>query len=91
MCGYDAERWPVIFELKRRRVGPDAVNRRPRYAESVDADARGSLVASSLAERAEALFHEFDVEPPEVAPPMDVGVEDRSLAAFVAGEKDSQA
>lgn len=34
--GYDGDGQPVILELKRRRVGPDAVSQLRRYVESVD-------------------------------------------------------
>jgi RecB family endonuclease NucS len=84
--GYDSEGRPVILELKRRRVGPDAVSQLRRYVESVEADVRGILVAPSITERAERLLAEFDLESRQVAPPTDVGAEDRSLAEFVAGD-----
>jgi hypothetical protein len=57
--GYDAEGRPATFELKRRRVGPDAVSQLRRYVETVDADVRGILVAPSVTERAEGLLEEF--------------------------------
>jgi RecB family endonuclease NucS len=84
--GYDSEGRPVILELKRRRVGPDAVSQLRRYVESVDADVRGILVAPSVTERAERLLAEFDMESRQVALPTDVGLADRSLAEFVAGD-----
>jgi RecB family endonuclease NucS len=88
--GYDSEGRPVILELKRRRVGPDAVSQLRRYVESVDADVRGILVAPSVTERAEGLLAEFDLESRRVAPPTDVGSADRSLAEFVAGDEDGK-
>ena len=84
--GYDSEGRPVILELKRRRVGPDAVSQLRRYVESVDADVRGILVAPSITDRAEQLLAEFDLEVRQVAPPTDGGSADRSLAEFVTGE-----
>ncbi len=50
--GYDDDGRPIILELKRRRSEPDAVSQLCRYVESVDSDARGILVASSLTNRA---------------------------------------
>ena len=88
--GYDSEGRPVILELKRRRVGLDAVSQLRRYAESVDADVRGILVAPSVTDRAERLLEEFGLESRQVAPPTDIGERDRSLAAFVAGGEDDE-
>ena len=54
----------VVLELKRRRVGPDAVGQLNRYVEALerdlhaDAEVRGVLVAPSVTERAEALLAE---------------------------------
>ena len=66
--GYDIDDRPVILELKRRRVGPDAVSQLRRYVESVDADARGILVAPSVTEGAEELLAEFGLESRLIAP-----------------------
>jgi Predicted nuclease of the RecB family len=88
--GYDAEGRPVILELKRRRVGPDAVSQLRRYVESVEADVRGILVAPSNTERAERLLEEFGLESRQVAPPTEIATRDRSLAEFVAGDTENQ-
>jgi RecB family endonuclease NucS len=58
----------VVLELKRRRVGPDAVGQLDRYVEALrrdlhaDAEVRGVLVAPSVTERAEALLAEKGLE-----------------------------
>ena len=59
----------VVVELKRRRVGPDAVGQLTRYVEALrrdlhaDAEVRGVLVAPSVTDRARELLaeegHEF--------------------------------
>jgi hypothetical protein len=63
--GRDAEGRPVVVELKRRRVGPDAVGQLSRYVEAVrreegldeeDDAVRGVLVAPSVTPRAEELL-----------------------------------
>lgn len=87
--GYDAEGRPVILELKRRRVGPDAVSQFRRYVESVDADVRGILVAPSNTERADRLLGEFGWESKQVTPPTETASKDRSLAEFVAGDTEA--
>jgi RecB family endonuclease NucS len=87
--GYDAEGQPVILELKRRRVGPDAVSQLRRYVGSIDADVRGILVAPSNTERAEQLLEEFGLESRQIAPPTKVVNKDRSLAEFVAGDTEA--
>lgn len=87
--GYDAEGRPVILELKRRRVGPDAVSQFRRYVESVDADVRGILVAPSNTERADRLLGEFGLESRQVTPPTETASKDRSLAEFVAGDTEA--
>lgn len=56
--GLDAEQTPVIVELKRRRVGPDAVGQLARYVtaaerERADKTVRGILVAPSVTDRAQ--------------------------------------
>lgn len=84
--GYDTEGRPVILELKRRRVGPEAVSQLRRYVESVDADVRGILVAPSHTQRAEKLLEEFGLESQQVTPPSDIASRDRSLVEFVAGD-----
>ena len=62
--GVDAEGEPVIVELKRRRVGPDAVGQLSRYVEALGrelgdgAGVRGILVAPSVTDRAAAMLDE---------------------------------
>jgi RecB family endonuclease NucS len=66
--GEDDEGRTVVLELKRRRVGPDAVGQLNRYVEALkrdlhaDADVRGILVAPSVTDRAEALLAEKGLE-----------------------------
>ena len=66
--GEDREGRTVVLELKRRRVGPDAVGQLSRYVEALrrdlhaDAELRGILVAPSVTERAEALLAEKGLE-----------------------------
>jgi RecB family endonuclease NucS len=60
--GEDADERPVVVELKRRRVGPDAVGQLGRYVEALsrelhaDAAVRGILVAPSVTDRARELL-----------------------------------
>ncbi len=79
--GHDSEGRPTVVELKRRRVGPDAVSQLRRYVDALrresDGDAddaseavRGVLVAPSVTERAAELldragFDHVAVDPPE--------------------------
>ncbi len=62
--GEDSEGRTVVLELKRRRVGPDAVGQLRRYVDALerdlhaDAEIRGVLVAPSVTERAKALLEE---------------------------------
>ena len=66
--GEDAEGRTAVLELKRRRVGPDAVGQLNRYVEALerdlhaDAEIRGLLVAPSVTERAKALLAEEGLE-----------------------------
>lgn len=66
--GEDENGRTVVLELKRRRVGPDAVGQLDRYVEALerdlhaDADVRGILVAPSITERAERLLFEAGLE-----------------------------
>jgi len=66
--GEDAEGRTTVLELKRRRVGPDAVGQLNRYVEALerdlhaDAEIRGLLVAPSVTERAKALLAEKGLE-----------------------------
>ncbi|THE63739.1 DUF91 domain-containing protein [Salinadaptatus halalkaliphilus] len=58
----------VVVELKRRRVGPDAVSQLRRYVDALtrdlhaDATVRGILVAPSVTDRASRLLAEHDLE-----------------------------
>jgi RecB family endonuclease NucS len=60
--GRDAEENAVAIELKRRRVGPDAVSQLNRYVETLEeelhagVELRGILVAPSVTDRAEQLL-----------------------------------
>ncbi|MDL5361690.1 endonuclease NucS [Halalkalicoccus sp. NIPERK01] len=60
--GEDREGAVVILELKRRRVGPDAVGQLSRYVEALERDLhagvaiRGILVAPSVTDRARRLL-----------------------------------
>jgi RecB family endonuclease NucS len=66
--GQDAEGTPTAVELKRRRVGPDAVGQLSRYVDALDRDlpiarpVRGILVAPSVTERAEELLATEELE-----------------------------
>lgn len=59
---------PTVVELKRRRVGPDAVGQLDRYVEALSRDLpvarsiRGILVAPSVTDRAERLLAEKELE-----------------------------
>ncbi|WP_049926868.1 endonuclease NucS [Halopiger goleimassiliensis] len=66
--GEDAVGRAVVVELKRRRVGPDAVSQLRRYVDAVerdlhaDATVRGLLVAPSVTDRAERLLARHGLE-----------------------------
>lgn len=66
--GVDSEGRTVVVELKRRRVGPDAVGQLSRYVEALrrelheGATVRGILVAPSVTERARRLLAEKGLE-----------------------------
>ncbi len=66
--GKDADGTPTIVELKRRRVGPDAVGQLNRYVTALERDlpgkrsVRGVLVAPSVTDRAEELLATEDLE-----------------------------
>ena len=66
--GEDGDGRTVVLELKRRRVGPDAVGQLNRYVEALerdlhaDAEIRGILVAPSVTERAMALLQKRELE-----------------------------
>ena len=73
--GTDREGKPVVVELKRRRVGPDAVGQLKRYVDAVSRDLpmgttpRGILVAPSITDRAERLLRSEELESIALAPP----------------------
>lgn len=66
--GEDEDGRAVVVELKRRRVGPDAVGQLARYVEALerdlhaDAGVRGILVAPSVTDRARSLLAERGLE-----------------------------
>jgi len=78
--GTDDEGRTVVVELKRRRVGPDAVGQLARYVEALerdlhaDAEIRGVLVAPSLTDRARELLEKKGLEFVSLSP--DPGDED---------------
>ncbi len=66
--GEDAAGRTVVVELKRRRVGPDAVSQLRRYVDALgrdlhaDASVRGILVAPSVTDRADRLLADHGLE-----------------------------
>lgn len=66
--GKDADGATVVVELKRRRVGPDAVGQLRRYVDALERDLhteteiRGILVAPSVTDRARRLLDEQGLE-----------------------------
>ncbi|AFZ73684.1 endonuclease NucS [Natronobacterium gregoryi] len=66
--GEDSAGRAVVVELKRRRVGPDAVSQLRRYVDALerdlhaDATVRGILVAPSVTDRAQRLLVEHGLE-----------------------------
>ncbi|MFB6184840.1 MAG: endonuclease NucS [Haloarculaceae archaeon] len=75
--GEDADGRTVVVELKRRRVGPDAVGQLDRYVGALqrdlhaDASIRGILVAPSVTDRARRLLAEKGLEFVSVEPAPD--------------------
>jgi hypothetical protein len=71
----DAAGRTVVLELKRRRVGPDAVGQLDRYVTALDRDlhadseVRGVLVAPSVTDRARQLLAEKGLEFVALEPP----------------------
>jgi hypothetical protein len=65
----------VVVELKRRRVGPDAVGQLARYVDALrrdlhaDTEVRGILVAPSVTDRARQLLAEKGLEFVALEPP----------------------
>jgi hypothetical protein len=72
--GEDADGNSVVVELKRRRVGPDAVGQLTRYVDALgrdlhaEAEIRGILVAPSVTDRARRLLAERGLEFVSVSP-----------------------
>ncbi|MFH5797795.1 endonuclease NucS [Haladaptatus sp. CMAA 1911] len=66
--GKDADGITMVVELKRRRVGPDAVGQLRRYVDALhrdlhaEAEVRGVLVAPSVTERARNMLAESGLE-----------------------------
>ncbi len=66
--GEDSDGNAVVVELKRRRVGPDAVGQLTRYVDALErdlhaeTDVRGILVAPSVTDRARRLLAERGLE-----------------------------
>lgn len=66
--GEDEAGRSVVVELKRRRVGPDAVGQLRRYVDALERDlhadavVRGILVAPSVTERADRLLRQHGLE-----------------------------
>nr|WP_303647156.1 endonuclease NucS [Haloarchaeobius sp. FL176] len=73
--GEDADGNVVVVELKRKRVGPDAVGQLSRYVDALerdlhaDATVRGILVAPSVTERARRMLADRGLEFSVVEPP----------------------
>ncbi len=72
--GKDEDGNVVVLELKRRRVGPDAVSQLNRYVSALDqelhagTELRGILVAPSVTDRAERLLEKRGLEFMSVSP-----------------------
>lgn len=75
--GTDSEENAVVIELKRRRVGPDAVSQLNRYVEALETDlhagrtVRGILVAPSATDRAHNLLEKRGLEFVSLSPKPD--------------------
>ena len=73
--GHDSEGRPVVVELKRRRVGPDAAGQLARYVDALEreipdgVEVRGVLVAPSVTDRARELLGERGLEHVSLDPP----------------------
>lgn len=72
VLGTDTDGTPVVVELKRRRVGPDAVGQLARYVEALaearDRPVRGILVAPSVTETGRDLLERRGLEFRSLAP-----------------------
>jgi RecB family endonuclease NucS len=79
--GVDGDGTPVVVELKRRRVGPDAVGQLTRYVDALERDlhaetsVRGILVAPSVTDRARRLLGERGLDFVALEPATDTTVE----------------
>ncbi|XGI84757.1 endonuclease NucS (plasmid) [Halorutilales archaeon Cl-col2-1] len=84
--GRDSESNPVILELKRRRVGPKAVDQLQRYVENYRErgyeGVRGILVAPSVTGSAMNQLEKYDLEHVELEPETGVGETTKSLDEF---------
>ncbi|MFC6717241.1 endonuclease NucS [Natrialbaceae archaeon GCM10025810] len=75
--GEDSSGRAVVVELKRRRVGPDAVSQLRRYVDALERDlhadkvVRGVLVAPSVTDRARRLLGEHGLEFVSLEPTLD--------------------
>ena len=75
--GEDRDGATVVVELKRKRVGPDAVGQLARYVEALgrdlhaDAEVRGILVSPSVTDRARELLAKKGLEYVALTPPDD--------------------
>ena len=87
--GHDSEGRPVIVELKRRRVGPDAAGQLGRYVDALErevpdgVEVRGVLVAPSVTDRARELLAEKGLEFVSLEPPGESPTGEESGAADV--------
>jgi RecB family endonuclease NucS len=79
--GVDGDDTPVVVELKRRRVGPDAVGQLTRYVDALERDlhaetsVRGILVAPSVTDRARRLLGERGLDFVALEPATDAPTE----------------
>jgi len=86
--GHDSAGRPVVVELKRRRVGPDAAGQLGRYVEALErevpdgTEVRGVLVAPSVTDRARELLAEKGLSFVSLAPPDDSSVSDPSAGSI---------
>ncbi|MFB6220146.1 MAG: endonuclease NucS [Halolamina sp.] len=90
--GHDREGRPVVVELKRRRVGPDAAGQLARYVDALEREVpdgvtvRGILVAPSLTDRGLEFLSERGLSFVSLAPPED---DEPSETAASGGPADS--
>jgi RecB family endonuclease NucS len=85
--GHDAEKRPVVVELKRRRVGPDAAGQLARYVDALErevpdgVEVRGILVAPSVTDRGLELLDDSGLSFVSLSPPAERGTEQDELAS----------